>query len=76
MKRVNRLKIEETLEKVINKLLNLEGPENEEELAQNGGETIGYFKRDFGIKEWDWPQGVGLYGLMKVMKAKENMKLF
>lgn len=72
MKRVNRLKIEETLEKVINKLLNLEGPENEEELAQNGGETIGYFKRDFGIKEWDWPQGVGLYGLMKVMKAKKN----
>lgn len=72
MKKVNRLKIEEALEKVIDKLLNLEGPENEEELAKNGGEAIGYFKRDFGIKEWDWPQGVGLYGLMKVMKAKKN----
>lgn len=70
MKKVNRLVIEEKLNLVIEKLLNLDGPENEEELAHNGGEAIGYFKRDFGIKEWDWPQGVGLYGLMKVMKAK------
>lgn len=72
MKKVNRFIIEETLDRVIDKLLNLEGPENEEDLAKNGGEAIGYFKRDFGIKEWDWPQGVGLYGLMKVMKAKNN----
>lgn len=72
MKKVSRLTIEETLNKVIDKLLNLEGPENEDDLAKNGGEAIGYFKRDFGIKEWDWPQGVGLYGLMKVMKAKNN----
>ena len=72
MKRVERSIIEETLDKVIHKLLNLGGPENEEELAKKGGEAIGYFKRDFGIKEWDWPQGVGLYGLMKVMKARNN----
>lgn len=72
MKQLNRLAIEEKLNLVIDKLLNLDGPENEEELASNGGEAIGYFKRDFGIKEWDWPQGVGLYGLMKVMKAKGN----
>lgn len=72
MRKVNRFIIEETLDRVIDKLLNLEGPENEEDLAKNGGEAIGYFKRDFGIKEWDWPQGVGLYGLMKVMKAKNN----
>lgn len=26
---------------------------------------IGFFARDFGMKEWDWPQGVGLYGLKK-----------
>ena len=70
MKKVDRLAIEEKLNLVIDKLLNLDGPENEEELARNGGEAIGYFKRDFGIKEWDWPQGVGLYGLLKVMKAK------
>lgn len=72
MKKINRLAIEEKLDLVIQKLLNLDGPENEEELAKNGGEAIGYFKRDFGIKEWDWPQGVGLYGLLKVMKAKKS----
>ena len=72
MKRVSQAAIEEKLELVIDKLLNLDGPQNEEELAKNGGEAIGYFKRDFGIKEWDWPQGVGLYGLMKVMKAKKS----
>lgn len=68
----NQAMLEEKLALVINKLMNLNGPENEEELAKNGGEAIGYFKRDFGIKEWDWPQGVGLYGLLKVMKAKKN----
>lgn len=72
MKKVERQEIEQKLSLVIDKLLNLDGPENEEELAKNGGEAIGYFKRDFGIKEWDWPQGVGLYGLLKVMKAKGN----
>ena len=29
-------------------------------------EKIGFFPRDFGMGEWDWPQGVGLYGLQKV----------
>lgn len=68
-KKLNRDEIIEKLDLVIDKLLNLEGPENEKELEEGGGESIGYFKRDFGIKEWDWPQGVGLYGLMKVMKC-------
>ena len=51
--------------------MNLGGPENEEEL-KDGGEAIGFFKRDFGIAEWDWPQGVGLYGLLKMMKIQGN----
>ena len=51
MKKIDCWMIEETLGKVIDKLLNLEGPENEEDLAKKGGEAIGYFKRDFGIKE-------------------------
>lgn len=67
--KVERKEVIKKLDLVINKLMNLEGPENEKELAENGGEAIGYFKRDFGIKEWDWPQGVGLYGLLKVMKC-------
>ena len=32
---------------------------------QNARET-GIIERDFGIEEWDWPQGVGLYGLVKL----------
>lgn len=57
------------LDLVIEKLIHLDGPEHAEQLESAGGEAIGYFKRDFGIKEWDWPQGVGLYGLLKVMKC-------
>lgn len=67
--KIDRKVLIKKLDLVIDKLTNLDGPENEEELAANGGESIGYFKRDFGIREWDWPQGVGLYGLIKVMKC-------
>lgn len=62
------------LDLVIEKLLNLGEPENQKELEENGGEAIGFFKRDFGIQEWDWPQGVGLYGLLRVMKSLDRPK--
>lgn len=68
---MNERKIREKLALVTQKLMRLDGPENEEELKKSG-ESIGYFKRDFGIKEWDWPQGVGLYGLMNIMKAEHT----
>lgn len=71
MQELNREEIQKKLGLVVDKLLNLEGPDNEKEL-EGGGEAIGFFKRDFGIREWDWPQGVGLYGLMKLMKAKKS----
>ena len=60
------------LELVIDKLLNLGEPDNGSELEEKGGQKIGYFKRDFGIKEWDWHQGVGLYGLLKIMQCDES----
>lgn len=72
MQTLNRDEIASKLDLVVDKLLNLEGPENEKELAENGGEAIGFFKRDFGIREWDWPQGVGLYGLLKIMKLQDK----
>lgn len=72
MKNINKKEIKEKLDLVIEKLLHLESPENEKELEENGGETIGYFKRDFGIFEWDWPQGIGLYGLLNVMKQEKK----
>ncbi|MGN0252359.1 MAG: glycoside hydrolase family 105 protein [Oliverpabstia sp.] len=71
MKGINQKELEKKLDLVIEKLMNLGGPEDEQELAA-GGEKIGFFKRDFGIREWDWPQGVGLYGLLKIMKLKNR----
>lgn len=68
----NRLKkLQHKLDLVIDKLMHLGGSENEEELKE-GGESIGFFRRDFGIQEWDWPQGVGLYGLYQIMESQQR----
>lgn len=67
MAHLNQEAIQKKLDLVIDKLIHLGGPENKEDLKA-GGEAIGFFRRDFGISEWDWPQGVGLYGLLKMMK--------
>lgn len=67
--KINEKELREKLDLVIQKLMHLGGPENEDSLKE-GGEAIGFFKRDFGIQEWDWPQGVGLYGLLKVMQCE------
>ncbi len=71
---INETELRRKLDLVIEKLLNLGGPENEKELEETGGEAIGFFKRDFGIREWDWPQGVGLYGLFRIMQYEKNEK--
>lgn len=75
---IKEKELREKLNLVIQKLLSLGEPENQSELEENGGEAIGFFKRDFGIQEWDWPQGVGLYGLLKIMQhdKKEEYKDF
>ena len=62
------------LDLVVNKLINLDCPSTKENLPKEGGEAIGLFPRDFGIQEWDWPQGVGLYGLLKLDKHDKNDK--
>ncbi|GGN96311.1 glycoside hydrolase family 88/105 protein [Saccharibacillus kuerlensis] len=56
------------LNRVTDRLMNLQRPENEGELQAMEGEAErrGYFARDFGMDAWDWPQGIGLYGLAKV----------
>lgn len=71
MKGIDQKELEQKLNLVIEKLMHLGGPEDEADL-EAGGEKIGFFRRDFGIHEWDWPQGVGLYGLLKIMKIKKN----
>ncbi|MDO3409255.1 glycoside hydrolase family 88 protein [Saccharibacillus sp. CPCC 101409] len=55
----------EALDRVTGRLMDLGRPDNESELRALEGEAQrrGYFARDFGMEEWDWPQGVGLYGL-------------
>lgn len=68
---VTKKDIRTKLDLVINKLMNLDGPANEDKLAESG-ERIGFFRRDFGMKEWDWPQGVGLYGLLNIMKIDHS----
>ncbi|MBQ9564242.1 MAG: glycoside hydrolase family 88 protein [Synergistaceae bacterium] len=70
---VSEKELRAKLDRVIEKMMHLGEPENEDELAKSG-EAVGFFKRDFGITEWDWPQGVGLYGLLNVMLIDRNEK--
>lgn len=65
---VSKEEVMQKLDLVTNKLLKLGRPDNEAELQNLGedAERRGYFARDFGMEEWDWPQGVGLYGLQKL----------
>ncbi|MCA0991351.1 glycoside hydrolase family 88/105 protein [Pseudalkalibacillus hwajinpoensis] len=66
--------VETKLEMVTAQLLDLKRPENEEALRGLGkqGESMGYYARDFGMGEWDWPQGVGLFGLNKLQHYHNN----
>ncbi len=59
------------LDLVVEKLLHLE---EKKEHPEKDSEATGFFERDFGIQEWDWPQGVGLYGITKRLKSEENKK--
>lgn len=57
----------EKIELVVNKLINLGGADYEGDKTVGARETKqGLIARDFGIEEWDWPQGVGLYGMNKL----------
>jgi len=70
--------IEQALKSVTYRLQHLQRPEKEAELLkiQNSSNTvIGAFPRDFGMEAWDWPQGIGLYGMMNLYKINENLEL-
>lgn len=52
---------------VMDKLMNLGGGNYDNDRSVGKEEASrGIIARDFGIEEWDWPQGVGLYGLLKL----------
>ena len=64
------MKNEQLLDKihlVVKKLMNLGGSDYEQDkTADKDSCRKGIIQRDFGIEEWDWPQGIGLYGLYKL----------
>jgi Predicted unsaturated glucuronyl hydrolase involved in regulation of bacterial surface properties, and related proteins len=63
----------EKLELVVNKLMNLGGADyNSDKSVAKEELGKGLIARDAGIEEWDWPQGVGLYGLLKLQKYYNN----
>lgn len=52
---------------VVERLMNLGGADYDSDKNSKKEDTAsGKIARDFGIEEWDWPQGVGLYGLLKL----------
>ncbi|NLM13358.1 MAG: glycoside hydrolase family 105 protein [Epulopiscium sp.] len=58
---------------VVNKLMNLGGADYDSDKNASADETkSGKIARDFGIEEWDWPQGVGLYGLLKLQNYYQD----
>lgn len=55
------------IQRVMDKLMNLGGADYDKDKSSSSEQTKqGFIARDFGIEEWDWPQGVGLYGLYKL----------
>lgn len=59
MSEINKEVLLEKLELVLGRLMNLE----DQEFGDDVDPWKGNAKRDFGIKTWDWPQGVGLFGM-------------
>ena len=59
----------EKIHLVVEKLMNLGGCDAEQDKnADDATAATGMIQRDFGIEEWDWPQGIGLYGMYKLQK--------
>lgn len=59
----------EKINLIANRLVNLGGANYEADKTGDKSEfSKGNIARDFGIEEWDWPQGVGLYGLTSLQQ--------
>ncbi|RDY32322.1 glycoside hydrolase family 88/105 protein [Lachnotalea glycerini] len=65
MKATNDLLLQK-INLLVDKLMNLGVPDCKTDITNKAELSKGLIPRDFGIKEWDWPQGVGLYGLQKL----------
>lgn len=62
--------LQDTIDRVVYRLMNLGGADYDSDKTASAEEAqSGKIARDFGIEEWDWPQGVGIYGLMRLQRA-------
>ncbi len=74
-KQMNREEILNKIEAVVECLMNLGEANNDKDKETSAQEhKKGLIERDFGIKEWDWPQGVGLYGLTKLQEYFQDQR--
>lgn len=70
---LNRTELLSAIARVVERLMHLGGADYEaDKTSDKTAHTTGMIARDFGIEEWDWPQGVGLYGLCKLQKQTGN----
>ena len=67
--------IREKLQLVTGKLMTLGTNERAEEDAGGDKKLAEFIRRDSGISIWDWPQGVGLYGLHKMQELMPDKKI-
>ena len=70
---MNKATLDNALDLVFYKLMHLEAPDaSMDKGTSHEDHEKGLIARDFGIEEWDWPQGVGLYGFLELQKARKN----
>lgn len=72
---ISRTLLENKLNLIVDKLKNLQRPESEAAISKSmddGGKSVGLFPRDFGMEPWDWPQGVGLYGMYNLYEVNND----
>lgn len=74
---MEKKKIREAADRVVYRLMNLGGADYDDDKSASAEEMkSGKIARDFGIEEWDWPQGVGIYGLMQLQKVSSDAHMY
>lgn len=64
---LTKQELQRKLELVTDKLIHFGGADYEMDKSSDPtAQRLGLVARDFGFEEWDWPQGIGLYGLYQV----------
>lgn len=56
------------MDKLFIRMKNLKATNNSKfnNLSNKDKKKIGIFARDFGMEHWDWPQGIGIFGLSNI----------